>query len=263
MKEINLDFAGVECGFSCQRCGRCCLGSSRKVGVRLFYQEVSAIQRFLAEVESQKFDDFAWDYLTFAGMPELIGEPEFAEEFRRLLTDFFYAVGRSFDSKNYFVEYYILKTFQDSGRCIFFNPLSRECFIHEVKPSTCRLYPYYASIDMPAGRIVFKHHNDGCPGLKGEADAEVLRLGEEGLRLAKLIKEHYSTLASLLESERDAAELRRIFVEKLRYVEASPEEALREFERMTSSKEVASLKDYFLENGLISATEGYRNSLLY
>jgi Fe-S-cluster containining protein len=262
VKEINLDFTAIDSGFECQRCGRCCFGSSRKIGIRLFFQEVSAIQRFLEGIEKQKFEEFAWDYLTFAGMPELIGEAEFADEFRHMLSDFFFSVGRSFDSQNYFVEYYVLKTFQDSGRCIFFNPLSRECFIHEVKPATCRLYPYYANIDIPAKRIDFKHHGDECPGLKGEADSEFFMLGKEGLRLAGVIREHYLTLASLLENEGDAAKLRDIFIEKMRYVEASPEEAKRELEEMTSLKKVVSLRDYFLENGLIDATENYRNSLL-
>ncbi len=229
----------------------------------MFFQEVSAIQHFLETIERQKFEEFAWDYLTFSGMPELIGEAEFAEEFRHMLNDFFFSVGRSFDSQNYFVEYYVLKTFQDSGRCIFFNPISNECFIHEVKPATCRLYPYYANIDIPAKRIDFRqHHSDGCPGLKGEADSEFFKLGKEGLRLAGVIREHYSTLASLLESASDAEKLRKVFIERLRYVEASPEEAMREFERMTSLKKIASLRDYFLENGLINAPENYRNSLL-
>ncbi|WP_457556214.1 YkgJ family cysteine cluster protein [Candidatus Pyrohabitans sp.] len=261
MKEINLNFRNIRLGFECQRCGKCCFGSSRKIGIRLYFQEVSAIQRFLENTEDQKFEEFAWDYLTFAAMPELIGELEFVREFRQMLGDFFFSVGRSFDSRNYFVEYYVLKTFQNSGRCIFYNPLTRECFIHEVKPSTCRLYPYYASIDVPAGRIDFRHHSGECPGLKGKAEAELFRLGEEGLRLAKLIREHYSTLASLLGGE-DEGRVRDVFVEGMRYVEASPEEARREFKRMTARKRVVSLRDYFLENGLINASASYRNSLL-
>lgn len=262
VKEINLDFTGISAGFRCRRCGRCCFGSGR-IGIRLFFQEVSAIQHFLREMGKERLEEFAWDYLTFVGMPELIGEAEFAEEFIKALDDFFFAVGRSFDSKNYFVEYYVLKTFQDSGRCIFFNPISNECFIHEVKPATCRLYPYYASIDLPAKRIDFRqHHSDGCPGLKGEAEGELFRLGREGLKLADVIREHYSTLASLVESEADAAKLREVFVEGLRYVEASPHEAMRELERMRARKRISSLRDYFLENGLIDATPNYRNSLL-
>ncbi|WP_456474812.1 YkgJ family cysteine cluster protein [Candidatus Pyrohabitans sp.] len=262
MKHITLDFTAIRHGFKCERCGRCCFGSSRKIGIRLFFQEVSAIQRFLGGMEKERFEEFAWDYLTLTGMSELIGDADFVEEFRSTLTDFFFSVGRSFDSSNYFVEYYILKTFQDSGRCIFFNPLSMECFIHQAKPMTCRLYPYYANIDIPAKRIDFRQHGGECPGLVEEEEGELLLLGKEGLNLVEVIRDHYLTLASLLESDGDATKLREIFIENLRYVEVTPEKARQEFEKMTSHKKVVSLRDYFLENGLINATKNYRNSLL-
>jgi hypothetical protein len=37
---------------------------------------------------------------------------------------------------------------------------------------------------------------------------------------------------------------------------------MRELERMRARKRISSLRDYFLENGLIDATPNYRNSLL-
>ncbi len=260
MRELTLNFDSIDKGFKCRRCGRCCFGESRSIGIKLFFQEVSKIQEYLSSKSSEDFEEFAWDYATFGGLPELIGNSEFLEDFRNQLQDFFFSVGRSFDSSHFFVEYYVLKTFQDSGRCIFFNPLTNSCFIHDARPMTCRLYPYYATIDLSQGKIEFRQHNDECLGLSTEHDSDALKLSREGLALAATIREHYSTLAGFL-SEEESLAIRKLFVTNLQYREATREEAEREYKKMTSSR-AEDIKDHFLENNLIQANSSYRERLL-
>ncbi|GEM_PF-3217953 len=255
MRAISIELDGISGCFTCQRCGSCCSSVGR--GVRLCYQEVRAIQRYLSGRESV-LEELAWDVLTHAGMPELIGSEEVAESFRSLGRGFFSSSARSFGS-GYFVEYYVLRS--SGGACVFFNPLSRECVVHEAKPLTCRLYPYYVTFDLREMRLKL-HQHASCPGIGVcEAERSSLELASEALEFAKLMQEHYSKLAEVLEG-RDAWAVRRSFVEGLRYVEVDAGEREREWRRM-SRRRVAEVRDLFLEHGLIEADDSYRSNLLY
>jgi len=259
VKELTFNFDSIDNGFKCRRCGRCCFGDSRSIGIKLFYQEVSQIQEHLSSKSSDCMEEFAWDYATFAGMAEFIGNPEFFKDLSNQIQDFFFAVGRSFDSSNFFVEYYVLKTLQDSGRCIFFNPLASTCFIHEARPMTCRLYPYYATIDLGRGRIKFREYSEECLGLNKEDKSDALKLSGEAIALASTIREHYSTLAEFLGGEESLA-IKKLFITGLEYREATKEEAEREYKKMTSS-EASHIRDHFLENKLIKASSSYIDRL--
>lgn len=253
MGVLRVDLSGVSGCFECQRCGTCCSSIGR--GVRLFYQEVRAIQEHLRGRE-EVLEELAWDVLTSRGMAELIGSTEVAENFRGLRHSFFSSSGRSFGS-GYFVEYYVLRSF--NGSCVFFNPLTGECVVHEAKPMTCRLYPYYVTLDL-ARMQVHMHQHDSCPGLGTcRAPAGALELASEALRFAGVMQGHYSKLAELL-GGRDAELVRRNFVDNLRYVEVGAERREQEWVRMRLSTG-RGVRDLFLEHGLIEAGEDYLEGL--
>lgn len=269
LRSINLSLDPGSSGyFRCQRCGRCCHGPSRKYGIKLLYQEVRGIQEHLEELmESGKFEEFAWDYLTFFGRADRIGDRYFLDTFRESLKDFFFSVSQtSTDKKGLYVEYYVLKTYRDSGRCIFYNPLERSCLVHDVKPHTCRLYPFYAEIDLETENIkVSSYPAEECPGLGCDDGVSILDLGEKALSLAGSLRSHYSKLSELLAlkdpSKSEAVD--EFYVRKLKYRLASPEHMKKELKRMSEKKEYTGVeaRDLFLEDGLIQATEEYRRRL--
>jgi Fe-S-cluster containining protein len=249
--------------FRCQRCGRCCHGPSRKYGIKLLYQEVRSIQRHLEGLmDTGEFEEFAWDYLTFFGRADRIGDGSFLHELKDSMRDFFFSVSQtSSDKKSLYVEYYVLKTYRDSGRCIFFNPLERSCLVHEVKPHTCRLYPFYAEIDLETEEIKLgSYTEEECPGLRCEGRVSILELGEKALSLAGSLQSHYSKLAELLvdmdPSKSDVFD--EFYVRKLKYRLASPEH-MREALSRIREEGYAGLKarDLFLEEGLIQGTNEY------
>ncbi|GCC11244.1 hypothetical protein IPdc08_01295 [archaeon] len=70
---------------------------------------------------------------------------------------------------------------------------------------TCRLYPYYATIDLGRGRIKFREYSEECLGLNKEDKSDALKLSGETIVLALIIREHYSTLAEFLDGEESLA----------------------------------------------------------
>ncbi len=264
---LRLDSGSSE-NFRCQRCGRCCHGPSRRYGIKLLYQEVRSIQEHLEGLrEKGGLEEFAWDYLTFFGHVDRIGDGSFLDAFRDSLMDFFFSVSQtSTDKKDLFVEYYVLKTYRDSGRCIFYNPLERSCLIHDVKPLTCRLYPFYAEIDLETEEIkVGSYPEEECPGLGCEGRVSILDLGEKALSLAGSLRGHYSKLAELL-AHTDPPKSEAVdefYVRKLKYKLASPEHMKKELNKIREKKEYRGLeaRDLFLEEGLIQAGEEYRRRL--
>lgn len=253
--------------FECQRCGKCCYGPSRKYGIKLLYQEVREIQEHLEGlIGTDNFEEFAWDYCTSFGDVGSIGDKAFLETFRESLRDFFLSVSQSStDKKKLYVEYYVLKTYRDSGRCIFYNPLERSCLIHDVKPLTCKLYPFYAEIDLAEEKIkVSSYPEEECPGLGCNNSVNIFELGEKALSLAGSLRSHYSKLAELLETHdlHKSSAIDEFYVKKLKYRLASPKQMNREFKKISSGKyNNIEAKDLFLEKGLIHASKEYRRRL--
>lgn len=214
----------------------------------------------------EDFEEFAWDYCTSFGSPENIGDPSFLKVFRESLEDFFFSVSQSStDKKKLYVEYYVLKTYRNSGRCLFYNPLAKSCLIHEVKPLTCRLYPYYAEVDIEREKIrVGSYPGESCPGLGCGKDVSIYELGEKALALAGSMSNHYTKLAELMEIHdmQKAAAVAEFYVKKLTYRLASQEQMAREYKNVSSEKyNGIEAKDLFLEKGLIDASEEYRRRL--
>lgn len=253
--------------FQCQRCGKCCHGPSRKYGIKLLYQEVHDIQEHLEGlIGTDTFEEFAWDYCTSFGSAENIGDPSFLNIFKESLRDFFFSVSQSStDKKKLYVEYYVLKTYRDSRRCIFYNPLERSCLVHEVKPLTCKLYPFYAEIDLEEEKIkVSSYPKEDCPGLGYSNSVSIFELGEKALSLAGSLCGHYSRLAELLEihDPDKSAAIDEFYVKKLKYKLASPEHMTQEFKKISSGKyNGIEATDLFLEKGLIDAGKEYRHRL--
>jgi len=253
--------------FQCQRCGKCCHGPSRKYGIKLLYQEVQDIQEHLEGlIGTDNFEEFAWDYCTSFGSAENIGDPSFLKVFRESLRDFFFSVSQSSTSKKkLYVEYYVLKTYRDSGRCIFYNPLEKSCLIHDVKPHTCKLYPFYAEIDLAEEKIkVSSYPKEDCPGLGYSDGVSIFELGEKALAFAGSLRNHYSKLAELLETHdpHKATAIDELYVRKLTYKLAGSEQMSREFNKISSGKyNGIEALDLFLEKGLIEASKEYRHRL--
>lgn len=218
-------------------------------------------------METEKFEEFAWDYLTFFGHVDRIGDGSFLETFRESLRDFFFSVSQtSTDKKDLYVEYYVLKTYRDSGRCIFYNPLERSCLVHDVKPHTCRLYPFYAEIDLEIEEIKLgSYPKEECPGLGSDDRVSILELGEKALSLAGCLRGHYSKLAELL-AVKDPSKSKAVdefYVRKLKYRLASQKRMKNALRKINEKKEYDSSEatDLFLEEGLIRASDEYRRRL--
>jgi len=255
--ELTLGFQGSSQSFECQRCGSCCHGNSRTYGVKLLYQEVRAIQRYLGEVfETRAFEDFVWDYCTFFSYPQYIGDPSFLQVFRESMEDFFFSVFQPGEEahKMSYVEYYVLKTYRDSGRCIFFNPLEKNCLVHEVKPLVCQLYPYFAEIDAERNKVTMGSFPDGeCQGLGKGRGRNIFHTGQKALALAGSLNEHYHKLAVLLR-EHDTETALRVeenFVNNLKY--KLDEEGRGKVEEVEGRE----VRDLFVEEGLIKASREY------
>lgn len=59
---------------------------------------------------------------------------------------------------------HLLHALPPTGRCAFLNPLSRKCFVHEVRPATCGLYPFTIDIEeMAKNKYIIAFPK--CPGL--------------------------------------------------------------------------------------------------
>jgi Fe-S-cluster containining protein len=258
-KNITLTFE--DANFECMRCGRCCFGPTRYYGIKMFYQEVRAIQNYIKKMPQADLKEFAWDYCTSMGAVGLIGHEEFFSEFKGAIENFFSSVSNKFSDKEkgFFVEYYVLKTMQDSNRCIFFNPMDNSCFIHKVRPMVCRLYPFYSEIDLEKGSIDVKCHRDEeCPGLTSKTQSDNIALGKDGMDFAAIIYNHYATLSELLEPiDKEKSEyFREFYTDTLKYRLATETETKERYEKMKNGnlkfmKNKSTIRDLFAEANLI------------
>jgi Fe-S-cluster containining protein len=259
-RNITLTFE-KDMHFECMRCGKCCFGPTRHFGIKIFYQEVMAIQDFLGKVSVKELQDFAWDYCTSMDAVGLIGNMEFFEDFKASIRSFFYPVSQTFSDKNkeFFVEYYVLKNMQDSNRCIFFNPLENSCFIYPVRPMICRLYPFYSEMDLERGSIDIKSHKtEKCPGLSSDSPCDNIYLGKEGMDFAAIIYNHYATLSELLKpiDKEKSDYFRDFYTDTLKYKLATEEEVEREQKKIEEGnlkfeRGGPIIRDLFVEANLI------------
>jgi Fe-S-cluster containining protein len=260
-RNITLTFE-EDMHFECIRCGECCSGPTRHFGIKMFYQEVMAIQDYLKnKVSLKELQEFAWDYCTSMEAVGLIGNMDFFADFKASIENFFSPVSQMFTDKceEFFVEYYVLKTMQDSNRCIFFNPLEKSCFIHPTRPMICRLYPFYSEMDLGQGSIDIKSHKtEECPGLSSEIQSDNIYLGKEGMNFATMVYNHYATLSKLLKPiDKEKSEyFRNFYTDTLKYRLATEEEAREQQKKIEDgnlnfSKSKAIIRDLFMEANLI------------
>ena len=54
----------------------------------------------------------------------------------------------------------VIHLIPESGRCVFHDPVSSDCFVYPARPLTCRMFPY----EVKEGRFVMVDETDECPG---------------------------------------------------------------------------------------------------
>ncbi len=58
------------------------------------------------------------------------------------------------------VKTHVVHLLPESGRCVFHDPVSSDCFVYPARPLTCRMFPY----EVKEGRFVMVDETDECPG---------------------------------------------------------------------------------------------------
>ena len=148
---------------NCIKCGKCC-----QVGQLLTHEDVSSINEFLETISYDTWKQFAFDcWTTFR--PYLFNVPDIerkVEEFIETIKGKFHAVliyQPSENDKNLVFGLDHSLSAAHKTVCRFFNPITSDCLIYEVRPDICRLYPYLVHYSDSKKEILISLDKD-CPG---------------------------------------------------------------------------------------------------
>ena len=131
--------------FSCKRCGICCTNRFEN-SIMLTYSEVKRIQEYIpCFLKSKQFDKFIKDLKEFMNIPDDL--EKLKKHYQEDMFDFFSILPLKKD-KDFFVQHYLLRSYENSGRCVFFNPKGKKCIIYSVRPNICKLYPFMVAYNL-------------------------------------------------------------------------------------------------------------------
>ena len=138
----------------CRRCGWCC--QNQLIGVSTV--ETRAIIEHLENKTPEEIEKHLVSGLDNGGT---LKPHEMTHEKRkeRLLSFLDPCEVFVFDG-TVLVKTHVIHLLQKSGRCVFHDPVSSECFVYPARPLTCRMFPYEAK----EGFFVMVDETDECPG---------------------------------------------------------------------------------------------------
>ncbi len=254
--------------FECKKyCGRCCWATIRPVNsILLFYQEVRRIQEYLEKFFlTEKLEEFVSNLCMFKNRVDLIGDKTILEGEKNSLWDFFtlLPVMRGEEGKERgFVRAYILRSFGDSRRCVFFDPIEKVCIIHDVKPLVCKLYPFDVRYDFRDNKklVEIGVFREGCLGLDSKIPIDLDEVKKLAFELIKTDYEHNRKFCELIEpidsefiEKQKSMPLSNISLEKDENEKV--QNAMKEYSMGAKSRgliiSTKNIRDLFLENDLI------------
>jgi len=133
------------------------------------------------------------------------------------------------------VKTHVVHLLPESGRCVFYDPVSSDCFVYPARPLTCRMFPF----EVKEGRFLMVDETDECPGA---GFGELLNIKRHS-RLSRMCLELLS---------RDDALFWR-FVQERAFAREGSTPSNRLYEPALAHLQ---LVDPFVELGLIPETQG-------
>lgn len=150
------DHSAPYCRFSCQHCGWCCQNQL----IRVFSPEIHTITSFLREQSRTSLEEHITACLAYEGLLPLYGA-DFTDRWA-LLHNFVEPYEyEECTHRVALIKTHVITLLPESKRCVFYNPLVARCFIYEVRPVTCRLFPF--TIDRM--HLTLVSEGEHCPGV--------------------------------------------------------------------------------------------------
>jgi Fe-S-cluster containining protein len=140
---------------TCRRCGWCC--QNQLIGVST--AEIRAISYHLKRKPQGQLENHIMSCLAYDGT--LSQQDPRHEQYGEHLLDFFEPCEAIVFGDTALVRTHVVRLLPRSRRCIFHDPVSRNCFIYPARPLTCRMFPY----EVKDGRLVMVDETDECPGV--------------------------------------------------------------------------------------------------
>ena len=165
-------------GFECRPdmyCGNCC-----SMPFHLTYREINRINDFLEKwLYSKRFRNFVLDYLTYLRVPIRMTTfylQKTTEKYRTAFETFF--------KPSFFIEKegvlhvvdYRLSYHRGTQKCIFFNPMTYQCAIYNVRPNECRIYPFNFEYNFRINKEIKVFIIEKCEGLESTKPVNKLSL---------------------------------------------------------------------------------------
>jgi len=180
------DTQGFECNPDKSPCGKCC-----SMPFNVTFSEINRINSFLKNwLHSAEFNDFVLNHATSL-QTHIAFNPIFLEaiyeKYRRNLQTFFKPAYFTAKDNTLFVLSHRLSYHRTTGKCIFFNPITYKCVIHDVRPTECRIYPFNFEYDFGINRKIRVFIVEKCEGV---IDAKPV----DKSSLEETIKEFMATL---------------------------------------------------------------------
>lgn len=174
------DTQGFQCNPDKMSCGKCC-----SMPFNVTFKEINRINNFLKNwLRSAEFNDFVLDHATSL-QTHITFNPFFLEaiydKYRRNVQTFFKPAYFTTKDNTLFVLSYRLSYHRTTGKCIFFNPMSYKCVIHDIRPTECRIYPFNFEYDFRINRKIKVFIVEKCEALTNAKPVDKSSL-EEAIR---------------------------------------------------------------------------------
>lgn len=165
--EFEYEFPADQ-GFECRPdmyCGLCC-----GMPFNITCHEINRINCFLRDWPlSAKFRDFVLNHLAYLNVPirfEPFHLQKKFEEYKREFETFFKPSYFAVKDDTLCVTHYRLSFHKDTGRCLFFDPITYQCAIYDVRPKECQIYPFNFEYNFRINKRVKVFITEECEGLK-------------------------------------------------------------------------------------------------
>jgi Fe-S-cluster containining protein len=180
---------GFECNPDKVPCGGCC-----SQPFMVTFKEVNLINDFLKKwLFSEDFKGFVLDHATYFNKPMKFQSSfleELYEKYRKDFQMFFKPAYFGQKDDTHFVLNYRFSYHRETHQCIFFNPITYKCAIHNFRPAECRLYPFNFEYDFTKSRKVTVFITPECEGEKSSlCEALLCSKPIDKSSLEKLIQE--------------------------------------------------------------------------